>query len=188
MLLTRDEISKDKMFGRIEEAILSYDQSTTAGLFHQMVAGDGRSIGDVLALIMEAEAPYIQVPNHINLKNGDVVLTNNDHTIFGLRTSTDLMRYLPKEYRLLPLMQSVWYIPAGLDIWNQLLFEYPGRYALMKGVDVPRTGQTPVVWACDQQPRVQGKDARGAAAQPSHRHHGRRRRCIVCTVPGSGLR
>ena len=34
-------------------------------------------------------------------------------------------------------MQSIWYIPAGLDIWSQLLFEYPGRYALMKGVEVP---------------------------------------------------
>ena len=96
MLLTREEIRNDKMFGRIEEAILGYDQSTTAGLFHHMVAAEGRSIGDVLALIMEAEAPYIQVPNHINLKNGDVVLTNNDHTIFGLRTSTQLMRYLPR--------------------------------------------------------------------------------------------
>src|SRR5579864_7563609 len=157
MLLTREEIGKDKMLGRIEEAILSYDQPTAAGLFHKMVAGEGRSIGDVLALIMEAEAPYIQVPNHINLKNGDVVLTNNDHTIFGLRTSTDLMRYMPDEYRLLPLMQSVWYIPAGLDIWSQLLFEYPGRYALMKGVDVPKAGQLPVVWTCDQQPRVEGK-------------------------------
>ncbi|MBV9581374.1 MAG: hypothetical protein JO057_22575, partial [Chloroflexi bacterium] len=157
MLLTRDELRKDKMFGRVEEAILGYDQAGTAALFHEMVAGDGRSVGDALALIMEAEAPYIQVPNHINLKNGDVVLTNNDHTIFGLRTSTDLMRYLPKEYRLLPLMQSVWYIPAGLDIWSQLLFEYPGRYALMKGVDVPKNGQAPVVWACDQQPRVEGR-------------------------------
>jgi len=156
MLLTRNEISNDKMFGRIEDAILGYEQATTARLFHHMVAEQGRSIGDVLALIMEAEAPYIQVPNHINLKNGDVVLTNNDHTIFGLRTSADLMRYLPMEYRLLPLMQSVWYIPAGLDIWSQLLFEYPGRYALMKGVDVPKAGQLPAVWACDQQPRVEG--------------------------------
>ena len=66
------------------------------------------------------------------------------------------MRYLPREYRLLPLMQSVWYIPAGLDIWSQLLFEYPGRYALMKGVDVPKAGQLPAVWACDQQPLVEG--------------------------------
>ena len=158
MLLTRDELRKDKMFGRVEEAILGYDQAGTAALFHEMVAGDGRSVGDALALIMEAEAPYIQVPNHINLKNGDVVLTNNDHTIFGLRTSTQLMRYLPDEYRLLPLMQSVWYIPAGLDIWSQLLFEYPGRYALMKGVDVPKAGQLPVVWACDQEPRNDGKN------------------------------
>jgi hypothetical protein len=173
MLLTREEISKDRMFGRIEETILGYDQPATAALFHEMVVGEGRSIGDVLALIMEAEAPYIQVPNHINIKNGDVVLANNDHTIFGLRTSTDLMRYMPDEYRLLPLMQSIWYIPAGLDIWSQLLFEYPGRYALMKGVDVPRVGQQPVVWACDQQPRVEGK----ALEERLHNH-------LIATMAG----
>src|SRR4051794_33148145 len=119
MLQTREHIAQDQMFGQFEEAILGYQQAKTADLFHKMVAGDGRSVGDALSIILEAEAPYIQVPNHINVKNGDVALTNNDHTIFGLRTSLQLMDYLPREYRLLPLMQSIWYIPAGLDIWNQ---------------------------------------------------------------------
>src|SRR5258705_900121 len=49
-------------------------------------------------------------------------------------------------------MQSVWYIPAGLDIWNQLLYKYPGRYATMKGVQVPSPPYGPVVWQQDQEP------------------------------------
>jgi hypothetical protein len=56
------------------------------------------------------------------------------------------MPYLPEKYRLLPLLQSVWYIPAGLDIWNQLLGKYPGRYATMKGINVPPPSYGPVVW------------------------------------------
>jgi hypothetical protein len=77
------------------------------------------------------------VPSHINVRDGQITLINNDHTILGLRASAYLMPYLPEKYRLLPLLQSIWYIPAGLDIWNQLLGKYPGRYATMKGINVP---------------------------------------------------
>src|SRR5437016_9475155 len=62
------------------------------------------------------------------------------------------MPYLPEKYRLLPLLQSVWYIGAGLDIWNQLLFKYPGRYATMKGVQVPPPSHGPAVWLEDAAP------------------------------------
>jgi len=84
-----------------------------------------------------AEAPFVQVPCHVNIRDGAIALTNNDHTILGLRASTYLMPYLPEKYRLLPLLQSVWYIPAGLDIWNSCS-AIPGRYATMKGMQVRR--------------------------------------------------
>src|SRR3989441_1958015 len=72
--------------------------------------------------------------------------------MLGLRTSTSLAPFLPEPYRLLPLLQSVWYIPAGLDIWNQLLGKYPGRYATMKGMEVPPPSHGPVVWNEEQVP------------------------------------
>ena len=86
-------------------------------------------------MVTAAEAPFVQVPSHINVRDGQITLINNDHTILGLRASTYLAPFLPETYRLLPLLQSVWYIPAGLDIWNQLLGKYPGRYATMKGIE-----------------------------------------------------
>ena len=49
-------------------------------------------------------------------------------------------------------MQGVWYIPAGLDIWNQLLGKYPGRYATMKGMNVPPPSHGPIVWHQEQAP------------------------------------
>jgi hypothetical protein len=151
-LLNRDEIREDKAFDQLTEAILERDQPRTTDLFYGMVAREGRSIGDALSVVTAAEAPFVQVPCHINFRDGNIALTNNDHTILGLRASTYLMPYLPEKYRLLPLLQSVWYIPAGLDIWNQLLGKYPGRYATMKGIQVPPPDYGPVVWHDDASP------------------------------------
>ncbi|HEY8874530.1 MAG TPA: hypothetical protein VIM52_15970, partial [Stellaceae bacterium] len=152
MLRNRDEIREDKSFDLLTDAILQRDQPRTTDLFHRMVARDGRSIGEALSVVTAAEAPFVQVPCHVNIRDGSIALTNNDHTILGLRASTYLMPYLPEKYRLLPLLQSVWYIPAGLDIWNQLLAKYPGRYATMKGINVPPPDYGPTVWQEDQAP------------------------------------
>jgi hypothetical protein len=152
MLRNRDDIRNDRAFDQLTEAILERDQPKTTDLFYGMVAREGRSIGDALAVVAAAEAPFVQVPCHINFRDGNIALTNNDHTVLGLRASTCLMPYLPEKYRLLPLLQSVWYIPAGLDIWNQLLGKYPGRYATMKGINVPPPDYGPVVWHDDASP------------------------------------
>ena len=152
MLLSRGEIREDKCFDLLTEAILERDQPRTTDLFYRMVARDGRSVGDALSVVTAAEAPFVQVPSHINVRDGQIVLINNDHTILGLRASAYLMPYLPEKYRLLPLLQSVWYIPAGLDLWNQLLGKYPGRYATMKGITVPPPSYGPVVWHEDLEP------------------------------------
>src|SRR6266513_6153584 len=148
----RDDIREDRSFDLLTDAILQRDQPRTADLFHRMVTQDGRSIGDALSVVTAAEAPFVQVPCHVNIRDGAIALTNNDHTILGLRASTYLMPYLPEKYRLLPLLQSVWYIPAGLDIWSQLLYKYPGRYATMKGVQVPAPSSGPAVWLEDAAP------------------------------------
>lgn len=136
----------------LTEAILERDQPRTTDLFYRMVTREGRSLGEALAEVTAAEAPFVQVPSHINVRDGHITLINNDHTILGLRTSVSLAPYLPEPYRLLPLLQSVWYIPAGLDIWNQLLGRYPGRYATMKGLNVPPPDYGPVVWHQEQAP------------------------------------
>jgi hypothetical protein len=156
MLMSREAFHQDKAFNLLTDAILQRDQPRTADLFFGLVAREGRSVGEALSVVTAAEAPFVQVPNHINVRDGQIVLVNNDHTILGLRTSTALMPYVPGSHRLLPLLQSVWYIPAGLDIWNQLLGKYPGRYATMKGMNVPPPDYGPVVWNQDQAPIREG--------------------------------
>ena len=141
--------------GLLTEAILERDQPRTTDVFFRMVKREGISLGEALDVVTRAEAPFVQVPNHVDVRDGQITLINNDHTILGLRTSADLVQYLPEEYRLLGMLQSVWYIPAGLDIWNQLRGKYPGRYATMKGINVPPPSYGPVVWNDDQQPIVE---------------------------------
>jgi hypothetical protein len=152
MLPNRDRMQDERRRADVSEAILARDQARTADLFFQMVTRDGSAVADALGVVTEAEAPFVQVPSHINVRDGQITLVNNDHTILGLRTSAHLAPFLPEPYRLLPYLQSVWYIPAGLDIWNQLLGRYPGRYATMKGMTVPPPSYGPVVWHEDQAP------------------------------------
>ena len=145
----------DRSLDLLTAAILDRDQPRTTDLFFQMVRREGRPLGEALGVVTAAEAPFVQVPSHINVRDGQITLINNDHTILGLRTSVSLRPYLPESHRLLPLLQSVWYIPAGLDIWNQLRGKYPGRYATMKGMNVPPPSYGPVVWNDDQEPIVE---------------------------------
>ena len=173
MPMTGAQIRQDKSFDLLTEAILERDQPRTADLFHRMVARDGRSVGDALSVVTAAEAPFVQVPSHINVRDGQISLINNDHTILGLRTSAHLAPFVPEKYRLLPLLQSVWYIPAGLDIWNQLLGKYPGRYATMKGMDVPPPSYGPAVWNQEQEPII----PEGTVEEKLHQH-------LVATVSG----
>jgi hypothetical protein len=156
----------DRSLDLLTEAILERDQPRTADLFFQMVKREGRSLGDALSVVTKAEAPFVQVPSHINVRDGAITLINHDHTILGLRTSVSLGPFLPESHRLLPLLQSVWYIPAGLDIWNQLLGKYPGRYATMKGMNVPPPSYGPVVWHQEQAPIVE----EGTVEERLHAH------------------
>ena len=173
MLTTRDEIRGDKAVETLTEAILERDQPRTTDLFFQMVAREGRTVGAALAAVTAAEAPFVQVPSHINVRDGQITLVNNDHTILGLRTAAHLAPFLPEKYRLLPLLQGVWYIPAGLDIWNQLLGKYAGRYATMKGMNVPPPSYGPVVWNQDQEPIVED----GTVEERLHAH-------LIATMSG----
>src|SRR4030095_5745850 len=116
----RERAMSDRSHALLTEAILERDQPRTTDLFFRMMSREGRSLGEALGVVTAAEAPFVQVPSHINVRDGQITLVNNDHTILGLRTAASLAPFLPEEYRLLALLQSIWYIPAGLDIWNQL--------------------------------------------------------------------
>ena len=71
MLLNRDEISADKSFNLLTESILERDQAKTTDTFFKMVQS-GQSIGDALSIVAAAEAPFVNVPCHINIRDGNI--------------------------------------------------------------------------------------------------------------------
>ena len=95
MPMTREQIREDRFFDGLTEAILERDQPRTTDLYFLMVARHGRSVADALRVVTAAQAPFVQVPSHINMRDGQITLVNNDHTILGLRTSANLTPFLP---------------------------------------------------------------------------------------------
>ena len=72
----------------------------------------------------------MQTPSHLMpLPDGRVRSVNYDHTILGWRASLRLAQRLGKRAGLLPITQAIWYVPQGLNVWDQVLCQFPGHYA-----------------------------------------------------------
>jgi hypothetical protein len=77
-----------------------------------------------------AASPFLNVPAHTMVtRTGEIRAVNYDHTVLAFWRSYRMATRLPKEYRNLSLLQAMWYLPQGLDIWSQILCEFPGHYA-----------------------------------------------------------
>ena len=76
---------------------------------------------------MRIHAPYTHVPYHQRIDDGFVRFVNNDHCLLSARTSLRLP-VAPGRLDFLPVAQTLWYVPTGLDPWNQLLGKAPGHY------------------------------------------------------------
>ncbi len=69
--------------------------------------------------VLDAGAPYTHLPYHVSIQNGRPYKISNDHCLLDTRAALYLVRYMPPETHLLPVVQSVWYWPQGLDVWGQ---------------------------------------------------------------------
>ena len=64
-------------FDLLTEAILERDQPRTTDLFFRMVRRENRPLGEALGVVTAAEAPFVQVPSHIDVRDGQITLINN---------------------------------------------------------------------------------------------------------------
>jgi hypothetical protein len=115
------------LYAKLEERILARDQVGTSAVFYDLVRA-GRTRTEILHETVRIHAPYTHVPYHQRIDNGFVRFVNNDHCLLSARTSLRLPGYLPKGLEYLPVAQTIWYVPTGLDPWNQLLGKAPGHY------------------------------------------------------------
>src|SRR5436190_1924312 len=138
-------------YARLEERILARDQvGASAALFG--LIKDKRPVAEIVAQTVRIHAPYTHVPYHQRLDDGVVKFVNNDHCLLGERVALPLMSMVRPELSLLPLAQVVWYIPTGLDPWNQLLGKAPGHYTRLYEIKVDQAPPKPEAHWPDQEP------------------------------------
>jgi hypothetical protein len=115
---------------RLREEIqgVRYREATTT--FCRLVTEENRPLKDMIKEAIAAAAPYVQVPSHLmRLPTGEMRGVNYDHTILGWRGAISLMGELGGSRGILPNIQAMWYVPQGLNVWEQVICEFPGHYA-----------------------------------------------------------
>jgi hypothetical protein len=137
-------------YQRLEERILARDQRGASECYYDLLR-DGRPLTEMLREGVRIHAPYTHVPYHERIDNGFVNFVNNDHCLLSARATLNLAQWLPREAAGLPMAQTIWYIPTGLDIWNQKINKAPGHYA--RGMAPQQSAPPkPVVHWPDQEP------------------------------------
>src|SRR5262245_19354190 len=143
-------------YARLEERILARDQVGAVQVLYGLLK-DGRPVTEIVGETVRMHAPYTHVPYHQRLDDGVVKFVNNDHCLLSERVGLRLMGMIQPELRFLPLVQTVWYMPTGLDPWNQLLGKAPGHYTRLYNIAVNQAPPMPERHWPDQEPlRVEG--------------------------------
>lgn len=115
-------------YATLEERILDRDQVGASRVYYDLY-GNGEPLTDFLREAVRIHAPYTHVPYHERIDDGYVNFVNNDHCLLSARAALHLTNMVAPELAGLPMAQTVWYIPTGLDIWNQKINQAPGHYA-----------------------------------------------------------
>ncbi len=139
------------LYDQLEDRILARDQVGASETYYELVRA-GRPLAEIMAEGVRIHAPYTHVPYHERIDDGYPNFVNNDHCLLSARATLNLARMLPDRLAALPMAQTIWYIPTGLDIWNQKIGKAPGHYTRgFKGGSIAEP-PTPVVYWPDQQP------------------------------------
>src|SRR5207244_11215691 len=112
-------------------------------------------------------APYTHVPYHQRLDDGLVKFVNNDHCLLSARATLRLTDLMPGGgFERLPMMQTIWYMPTGLDPWNQLLGKAPGHYTRMYQLDRSTPARSPLAGPGAARNRGLNRRATESVAEP----------------------
>ncbi len=135
------------LYTKLEDRILARDQVGASEAYYDLVK-TGRPLKEIVAEGVRIHAPLTHVPYHERIDQGFVNFVNNDHCLLSARATTHLTKLLPPHLAMLPMAQTIWYIPTGLDIWNQKINKAPGHYS--RGMTPQGEPVKPVVHWPDQ--------------------------------------
>ncbi len=148
--MTRESIPSPE-YARLEERIVARDQKGASDVLYELFKQHRPAI-EILRETVRIHAPFTHVPYHQRLDDGIVKFVNNDHCLLSERVGLPLMSMVRPELAWLPLAQTVWYMPTGLDPWNQLLGKAPGHYTRLYEIAVHQEPPTPEIHWPDQEP------------------------------------
>src|SRR6202789_4657975 len=115
------------LYDKLEDRCLMRDQKGASDVYYELVRA-GRPLNEIVAEGVRIHAPYTHVPYHERLADGYPTFVNNDHCLLSARATINLSKMVPDKYAMLPMAQTIWYIPSGLDIWRQKINQAPGHY------------------------------------------------------------
>lgn len=139
-----------RLYDRLEDRILARDQVGASVVYYDLVKS-GRPLNEIMAEGVRIHAPYTHVPYHERIDDGYVNFVNNDHCLLSARATLNLTKMLPAELAMLPMAQTIWYIPTGLDVWNQKLGKAPGHYTRAYDSKIENPPAPAIYWP-DQEP------------------------------------
>jgi hypothetical protein len=140
----------DPLYAALEERILDRDQTGASDVYYRLLKS-GRPLPEMLREAVRIHGPYTHVPYHERMDDGYVNFVNNDHCLLSARAALHLSKMVPTAASGLPMAQTIWYIPTGLDIWNQKIAKAPGHYT--RGYQMPDgPPPAPSVYWPDQSP------------------------------------
>src|SRR5206468_2364889 len=141
---------------RLQERIIARDQKGASDVLYRLMK-QGRPVTEITRETVRIHAPYTHVPYHQRLDDGIVKFVNNDHCLLSERVGLPLRSMIRPELAWLPMAQTVWYMPTGLDPWNQLIGKAPGHYTRLYDIEVNTTPPLPERHWPDQAPvQVEG--------------------------------
>lgn len=157
---TTDRAEAAGLYARLEDRILMRDQVGASSVYYDLVRA-GRPLTEIVAEGVRIHAPFTHVPYHERMDDGFPNFVNNDHCLLSARATLNLARMLPAHLSMLPMAQTIWYIPSGLDIWNQKINKAPGHYTRMRGnLGAVEKPPAPVVYWPDQEPLLENAPLR----------------------------
>ena len=159
-MTTTSEATREQLptadYARLEERIVARDQLGASQALYGLVKR-GRPVTEIVRETVRIHAPYTHVPYHQRLDDGVVKFVNNDHCLLSERVGLPLSGMVSPSLRWLPMAQSVWYIPTGLDPWNQLLGRAPGHYTRLYEISVNQAPPEPEIhWPAQAPLRLEG--------------------------------
>ena len=137
-------------YAALEERIMARDQVGASAAFYGLAQAQC-PLEEIIAEAVRIHAPYTHVPYHQRIDQGYPNFVNNDHCLLSARATLHLARLMPQGLEMLPMAQTIWYIPTGLDIWNQKINKAPGHYTRGFAGKIENP-PAPVVYWPDQDP------------------------------------